>query len=531
MESDHVIQGEILERAADKPGDGRTITIRMVRWRTPARAPEGYRKSFARGAFGGVDAGRVTIESMRHGGPLVGRGVSIEERDDGAYLDARISRTAAGDELLQLIDDGVVREASVVYKPLRTRRDGDIEERQAVDLWRVAVVERGVHIDTGVVNVRAITSPGGQDMDQSPATDAAIAPAQLPASMTTDQADAAIQAAIAPVLERMHQLDGSLARMATIAAVPHLEPRPGDESSSFGEWLLRAREDGYGDELLKRALLDQITPDNAALVHPAFISDAVGIVNGGRPTIEAFGGAKSLPDSGMSLAWPELVPLAGRAIAIQAAQKTEIVSRIIKFTEKSSALATYAGASDISLQLLRRSSPAYRDLYSRVMLAEYARVTDDAFCDAVIAAATGSIDYVIGTDTDGSKLSGALFAASVKVKRATGSAASVAIVAEDVFVKIGGWLKPVNPQNAVGTGNAAGLSLNLSGIDIVLGNEDMAAGGIVVSNRQAASWYEDGPNPIEAVDVARLGVNYGFYGIAGTAVVNPAAIIRLYDVP
>ena len=326
-------------------------------------------------------------------------------------------------------------------------------------------------------------------------------------------------------------MDGALSRAVTLGAVPALPAPEGAEAGSLGDWLLRAREDGYGEQLLKRALLDQVTTDNTVLVRPAYIADAVGIVNNGRPTIEAFGGAQTLPDSGMDLQWPELVPLAGRAIAVQAAQKTEVISRVIKFTQKSAALATYAGASDISVQLLRRSSPAYRDLYTRVMLAEYARVTDDAFCDAVIAGATGSIDYVIGTDTDGSKLSGALFAASVKVKRATGSAASVAIVAEDVFVKIGGWLKPVNPQNAVGTGNAAGLSLNLSGIDIVLGNEDMAAGGIVVSNKQAASWYEDGPNPIEAVDVARLGVNYGFYGIAGTAVVNPAAIIRLYDVP
>jgi HK97 family phage prohead protease len=502
----------------DTPGDGRTILIRMARWDTPAMTPEGYREQFARGAFAGVDASRVTIEAQRHGGSLVGRGQAITEGDDGAILEGRIAPTPAGDELLALIRDGVLREASVVYRPTRSARKGDVYERQAVDLWRVAVVERGVHPGAGIMALRAVT--GGHDVD----TIETIAPSQA-------EADGAIAQALAPVLERMERLDGSLARMATLGAIPAPQLLEGGEHATLGDWLVRARESGDGAGLLSRALADQVTTDNAVLVRPAYVADAVGIVNNGRPTIEAFGGAKSLPDSGMDLQWPELVPLAGRAIAVQAAQKTEVVSRIIKFTQKSSALATYAGASDISIQLLKRSSPAYRDLYSRVMLAEYARVTDDAFCDAVIAGATGAVDYVIGGDTDGTKLSGAIFAASVKVKRATGAPASVAIVAEDVFVKLGGWLKPVSPTNAVGTATAAGLNVSLSGIDIVLGNEDMAAGGIVVSNRQAASWYEDGPNPIEAVDVARLGLNYGFYGIAGTAITIPAGIVRLYDVP
>lgn len=519
------LQGELVARADATPGDGRSIRIRLVRWGVPALTPEGYREQFARGAFAGVDPGRVTIESQRHGGTLVGRGESIEELDDGAYLEARIARTPAGDELLQLVDEKVLREASVAYKPTRSTRQGDVYERQAVDLWRVAVVERGVHPDAGIVALRADT--GGHDVD--PMTQAVELVA--PPAMTSAEADEALARHMSPLLERMERMQGELARVATMARITPAELQDGEDAGGLGEWLLRAREDGFGAELLKRALVDQLTSANAAIVRPAFVTEAAGIVSTGRPAIEAFGGAKSLPDSGMDLQWPELVPLAGRAIAVQAAQKTEVVSRAISFTQKSAALATYAGASDIALQLLKRSSPSYRELYSRVMLAEYARVTEDAFADAIIAGATGAVDYVIGTDTDGSKFTAALFAASVKVKRATGSPASVALVAEDVFVKIGGWLKPVNPTNANGTGNAGALSLNMSGIDIVLGTEDMPAGTAIVSNRSAASWHEDGPNPIEAVDVARLGLNYGFYGIAGTAIVSPAALVRLYDVP
>lgn len=518
------LDGDVLERADAPGGDGRTIVVRMVRWDTPARTPEGYLEAFTRGAFGTVDPARVTIESSRHGGSLVGRGLALEDRDDGGYLTARIARTAAGDELLTLVDEGVLTAASVVAAPLpgRTRQVGDVVYRDGVDLWRVAIVERGVHAGAGVVAVRAAVV-GGQVMEQN--TDQA-------AAMPTPQvdADAAIARALAPVMAQLEAQDTRLAQLVTAAAVPAggRQPYVGEDAGSLGDLLLRAWDGEGGGDLIMRALVDQVLiPDNAALARPAWITEAVGIVNGGRPAIAAFGGARSLPASGMRIEWPELVPLAGRAIAVQAAEKTEVVSRKISFTSKGADLATYAGASDISIQLLRRSSPSYRELYARVMLAEYARVTEDAFVDAVLAGATGSVDYDIATDTDGALFAGALFAASVKVQRATGSPASVALVAEDVFVAMGGWLKPVNPQNGVGTGNARGLNLSISGVDVVLGSEDMPPGTILVSNGQAAAWYEDGPNTIEQDDVAKLGRNVGYYGIAGTAIPNPAALIEL----
>lgn len=514
------ITGEIIERAADPGGDGRTVRIRMVRWETPSPTPEGYREAFAKGAFAGTDPSKVTIESMRHGGPLVGRGTEIDEADDAGYLTARIAKTPAGDELLTLIDEGVVNQASVAYRETEggTRRQGDVLVRQKVDLWRVAVVERGVHEGAGVVSVRSSEGPK-VEMIQDPAAD-------VP--------EAAIMAAIRGVEERFVRMDTRFDDLITRAAIPAIAmPREGEEAGSLGELLIRAWDGGPGADLIKRALQDQIITDNAALVRPAFVADAVGIVSTGRPVITALGGAKSLPDSGMRLEWPVLTPLTGRAIGVQTAEKTEVVSVKISFTKAGADLLTYAGASDISIQLLRRSSPSYRDLFAQVMLAEYARVTEDAFVDAVIAGAGSSQDYVIAGDTDGSAFTSALFAASVKVMRATGAPATVAIVAEDVFVTMGGWdlIRPVNPQNAIGTGNARGLSLNISGVDVVLGTIDMPPGTIIVTNSRAASWYEDGPNTIQADDVAKLGLNVGYYGIAGTAIPIAAGIVLMYDVP
>lgn len=529
-DEERTLYGELVERA-DAPGDGRTLTIRMVRWGVPARTPEGYLESFVRGAFAGVDPSRVTIESTRHNGALVGRGQELIEREDGAYLVARVSGTAAGDELLTLIGDGVLRDASVVYRPVRSSRDGaGVYQREAVDLWRVAVVERGVHPDAAVVAMRA--APGGH-MDSIEQTAAAPSPAVVTAPSTAE-ADAAMERALAPIIGRLGRLDDGMARLSTLASIPVArDAHPGAVYGTLGEYLYRsAAGAGAPADILMRALVDDVSADNAAIIRPAWITEAVGILAVNRPAITAFGGARALPPSGMRLEWPALVPPASEPVGKQTADKTEVKSVKISFTSDGADLSTYAGAADISLQLIERSSPAYRQLWGQVMAASYATVTEEDFLDTILAAATGTVIYDPATDTTGQKFRSAVFAASVKVLRATGAPASVLAVSEDLFIKIGGWPDIGVPMgagsvvNAAGTALASTLRVEVNGLTVVLLNEDAPTGTMLVSNGQAASFYEQGPRSIEAPDVAKLGVNAGLWGIGGTAVPVPSALIK-----
>jgi len=539
----HELPATILHRA-DSGGDGRTVEIRIMPWGQVANTPQG-RESWERGAFAGVDPTTVTIESQRHGGTLVGRGETLEEREDAAYLTSRISRTPAGDELLTLIDDGVVTQASVSFKPTKTARRDGVLVRQAAELWRVAIVERGVFAGAGVLAVRSQEGSGMVDV-------VSTGDPMEPLGAASNDADVLIRSALQPIVGRLDKIDDRFVKLAAQAAVPAADARPESwETTSLGDLLLRAigepHERNEGDRpsdyaraiadayrtLHDRALLDQITTDNPGLMPPAHLTDAVGIVSAARPTIEAFGGARSLPASGMEIDWPALVPLAGRAIAVQATEKTEVVSRIVKFSRETEAILTYAGASDISIQLIRRSSPSYRELYARVMLAEYARVTDDAFTDALVAGGTGSVDYDGSTDTTGALLRAALFTASVAIQRATGSPASVAVLSEDLYIKAGslGVDPDAGPMNASAVSSARNLSISISGLTITLGNVDMAAATGIISNRQAAGWYEDGPFTLEANDAARLGVNVAYWGLGAGVVLIPDGVVLLTNEP
>ena len=276
------------------------------------------------------------------------------------------------------------------------------------------------------------------------------------------------------------------------------------------------------------ALVDQITTDNPGVVPPAWLTDVVGIIDIGRPGITAFGGAKSLPDGGMELTWPLFAGDITTIVAAQAAEKTEVHSTKVSFTKGQAPLATYAGASDVSYQLLRRSSPAYRDLYNQILQLAYAATTDNAFVDALAAVATAY--PVAGGIGDADALRGALFGASAAVQRATGAPANVVLAAPDVFELWGGFAglypRAYGTQNASGTAQAADLSVNVSGLEVTC-DPYLAAGTALVSNQTAAQWFEDGPFPVEQDDVAKLGRDIGIWGMGATRVAVPAGVLAL----
>jgi hypothetical protein len=233
----------------------------------------------------------------------------------------------------------------------------------------------------------------------------------------------------------------------------------------------------------------------------------------------------------MEVNWPYYDGSLLSLVGVQATQKTAITSARVDLKKGSEDLLTYAGMSDLSYQLIRRSSPSYKDAYLRIMYAAYAAVTDNAAADGLVAGQT--VDYDFSADTTGAGLREALFEASVLVQSATGSPAEFALVASDVFIAIGGMTQvgsaPYGVQNVAGTADAASLSVNINGIRVIY-EPYFAAGKAFVSNGQAATWYEDGPFTVVAEDVEKLGQNVAVWGLGAFGVHLPAGIVGLANV-
>jgi hypothetical protein len=280
-----------------------------------------------------------------------------------------------------------------------------------------------------------------------------------------------------------------------------------------------------------RAWVDQVTTDNPGLIPPAWITEVFGIIDTGRAGITALGGPRSPGDSGMEVNWPYYDGDLTTIVKQQLVEKTEINSVKVSFKRASEDLRTYAGGSDVSYQLQRRSSPAYMALYDRILQLAYGITTETAFDTDIVAAAAGAhIPLDVGTDDDGSATRAALFAASYRVKVATGTPATAVLAAPDVFEALGGkaWLQApqYGTQNIPGTTSAATLRINISGLEIVeaIG---MAAGKAVVTNQQAASWLEAGPYLATAEDIAKLGTDVAIWGMGCTGAFLPAGIVVL----
>jgi uncharacterized protein len=155
----------------DDDGDGRTLHGPLLPWGVPARVLDRGRmvvEDFERGALHGTDPARVPLMRTHprdDAGMLpIGRTLTIEERDDAAWGEWHVSKTAAGDEVLALVGDGIRLGLSIGFteipggsrwNPERTRVT---RTRAALD--HIAVVRQAAYTGAQVVGVRDQGSSG-----------------------------------------------------------------------------------------------------------------------------------------------------------------------------------------------------------------------------------------------------------------------------------------------------------------------------------------------------------------------------------
>jgi len=285
-----------------------------------------------------------------------------------------------------------------------------------------------------------------------------------------------------------------------------------------------------GRVMAGRTLADQITTDNPGVVPGGWINQVYGIVDQGRPAIQAIG-VQPLPPEGMVINWPYYTGDLTTLVGVQATQKTPILSVKVSILNANAPLKTFAGGSDISLQLINRSSPAYLESYLRIMASAYAAVTDKDAATALSAQVTlARNNFVVydpaAADPTGSVLRTAVFTASTKVQAATGQPATVVLCGLTAFIKLGGLLSPAPVFNVTGTADASTLDINVHGLDVVY-DPYLPATEILVTNGLAASWREEGPQTIHSTDVERLGESYAVWGMGLLTPTVPTGIVGL----
>lgn len=133
-----------LEIRAD--GDGRTVHGIVVPFGQSAMVSDGgpsYEERFQRGAFTKTLQERkapVYLLSQHNPTAPLGRATNLREDAAGLYGEFRVSNTAAGNDHLELVRDGVLGSFSVGFRPIGHKREGNVTIRTEVALREVSLV-------------------------------------------------------------------------------------------------------------------------------------------------------------------------------------------------------------------------------------------------------------------------------------------------------------------------------------------------------------------------------------------------------
>jgi HK97 family phage prohead protease len=463
------------------------------------------RESFAANAF--------PIESVvgkplayRHGEPI-GVITAAENKPDGLYIDFNIANTMQGRDAATLIRTGSAKGLSVGFAPTKSvwNRAKTTVQHLAANLAEVSITHMPAYATAGVSAIREEEmSVETVEVEAAPAVTADIEAREAIASVREQLAAVEARSFIAPV--QVHDLA---------------------KYRSFGEYSKAV----YAGEIESRTLTDQVTDNNPGVMPPIFMQDVKRIVDLGRPAITAMG-TESAGTSGMEFNWPYFDGDIATIVEEQVDEKDEVNSVRIDIEKGTASLKTYAAGSDISYQLLQRSSPSYVDAHNRIMLNSYAYITNKVFGDALEARTCAGSDlaYNIANDTDGQVFRGVVFEGSVLVETETGLPASVVLAGSSLFKKFGEW-STFNPsvytvQNVSGVATASSLVVNVSGLPVIH-VRTLPANRAIITNTTTASWIEDGPRLATAENVAQLGRDIAIYGFGTTAIFNPCGIVRV----
>lgn len=435
--------------------------------------------------------------------------------DAGLAATARVFGTTAGNDVLVEAAEGVLTGFSVSAEVIEFSTDPATDVR-TVTAWsahHLGVVRRPAFDASRGLQVAASqgrpTMPTVTDTPPAPPAAPAVAPLPTVAELAAQVSDAIRTELAAAGQRRVHPL----AQFATEAEYFH---------------AVAAAEPAEAARLQAAfAVPDQLTTDNAALLQPGWRNTILMHLDDRRPAIRAFG-AIGLPAEGMSSNWPYYDGDLKTIIAKQAAEKTDLAGVKISIKSASAPILTAGTVSDISYQLLLRSSPSYLSAYLQICRAAWAVYTESVFENKL--AATGTPAGTAPPTADADAFSSWLFGQSAAVRIATGSPADVLGVSSDVFIELGGLASSfVNPaygtQNVAGTASASTLRVNVNGMEAAEWPY-LPPKTVVVAASSAAAFPEQGPMVAASEDVRKLGRDVALWGMYEEAEIYwPAGVL------
>jgi HK97 family phage prohead protease len=495
MEMDNLITRSFEIRATDT--EKREVSGVAVPFNETIDIGGGWSERFEKGA---VDL-TADVKLFRDHNEIIGKVTEMQESDEGLLIKAKISSTTLGDETLELVKDGAIRSFSVGFIPVVDEKKEKTIVRKKVDLKEVSLVAFPAYENAAVLAVRE----------------------EVKEEIMTENTD--YSAEIAEVRNHAEELERRLDVLATAPAATTSDIK----FRSFGQWVKGIASNNEDAIALHRTFTGADSADS--IMKNAWVSDTVRILNAGRPTYSVFS-TGALPADGMNVEYPK-VNTNTLDVEEQAAEGDALAYGKLTLTSATAPIKTYGGYTDMSRQVVERSSINYVDTAFRAMVAKYAATTNAAVRAKLISEAANFNTSALGAWT-ATEIIDSLAEAATKVNGDTGLPLEFILVSSDVFRLIAKTVDTLDrpilsnvgaTSNTYGSINPVGLTGNILGLPVVV-DPSLANLSFYAGNSAALTNYESAGAPFRLNDeeITTLTNSFSVYGYLGIAVPEPKAL-------
>jgi HK97 family phage major capsid protein len=299
------------------------------------------------------------------------------------------------------------------------------------------------------------------------------------------------------------------------------DPKPKLQLGGWADLVIRA---STGERLAAdqvRSLDDVITSDNLGVVPPAYLTELIGVIDPSRPFLSTTRRLPT-PSAGIKL----IVPVIEQrpTVAVQTTEKSEVDSTktIIGTTEFG--MKTVAGAGDLSIQLIKRSSPEFLSLWVELLAEQYAMATEDLAVTALLDA-MGGIGNASPLDPADTAFGAAYIAAFDAIRRGPDTIwLSTEAVGEFIDAKATTTNQPMYSSIQLDATAAGGVAGNISGLRAVhVPALDAHGAYAIVGPGSGFAWAEDGTYTLQVDNAVKAGRDVALVGMFWSAPWYPAA--------
>lgn len=502
------------------PGeDSRVVSGVAVPYNEIATVSDGSQVRFAPGSLP-TDGKAPKLFMYHDASQAVGVVTDRVETDAGMLFSAKISRTALGNDALQLALDGVLDSVSVGVDPVEytveaatgviTVTKGNWLELSLVPIPAFAgatidTVKASIHQDDETVG----NNPTNTPEEESPVEETAPAPAEetiVPTQPIYAQA------------KREYRMPSA----AEFLAAMHTG---GDTWRKINEQYKEAAQANRTP--LQAAAGDIATTDTPGLLPVPVLGPLVQDLNFVRPVVNAVG-ARAYPDGGQQKTFVRPTITTHTAVGTQSSELAAVTAQTMVIASNSVSRTTLAGQVTLSVQDIDFTSPAAMQLILNDLIGEYLIASDNFCADNLLSAATSSGVWD-GTVAD---LMKSIYDAAVDVSNNRNYMPTHMFVSPDVWGQMGQLVdssnRPVFPfigaglagYNSIGSSAANTWDSTPLGLQLVV-DSNFAAKTMVITRvgtgvGDAYEFYEQqrGVMSIEKPDV--LGRTMSYHGYVST---------------